>query len=81
MARPLKFDRGEAVETAMQEIWRSGYEASSVKAISEKLGVTRSCQNHIAASSRALHSGGRVGRDREGNSRLVSAHFWWTGVN
>ncbi|WP_162917296.1 TetR/AcrR family transcriptional regulator [Dongia deserti] len=26
----------------MQEIWRSGYEASSVKAISEKLGITRS---------------------------------------
>jgi TetR/AcrR family transcriptional repressor of nem operon len=42
MARPLKFDRREAVETVMQEIWRSGYEASSVKAISEKLGVTRS---------------------------------------
>lgn len=42
MARPSKFDRDEAVKTAMQEIWRSGYEASSVKAISQKLGISRS---------------------------------------
>lgn len=42
MARPLQFDRDAAVEKVMQEIWRSGYEASSVKAISEKLGITRS---------------------------------------
>lgn len=42
MGRPPGFDRDEAVKTAMQEIWRSGYEASSVKAISEKLGITRS---------------------------------------
>lgn len=42
MARPSKFDRETVIEAAMQEIWRSGYEASSVKAISEKLGITRS---------------------------------------
>jgi TetR/AcrR family transcriptional repressor of nem operon len=42
MARPSKFDRETAIETAMQEIWRSGYEATSVKAISEKLVMTRS---------------------------------------
>ncbi|PKP77393.1 MAG: hypothetical protein CVT81_09635 [Alphaproteobacteria bacterium HGW-Alphaproteobacteria-3] len=42
MARPSKFDRDEAVKAAMQEIWRSGYEASSVKAMSEKLGIARS---------------------------------------
>lgn len=42
MARPAKFDRETAVECAMQEIWRSGYEATSVKAMSEKLGLTRS---------------------------------------
>ncbi|WP_300303227.1 TetR/AcrR family transcriptional regulator [Ferrovibrio sp.] len=42
MARPSKFDRNTAVETVMQELWRSGYEANSVKAISEKLGITRS---------------------------------------
>lgn len=42
MARPAKFDRDAAVEAAMQEIWRSGFEATSVKAMSEKLGMTRS---------------------------------------
>lgn len=42
MGRPTGFDRSAAIETAMQEIWRHGYEASSVKAISEKLGITRS---------------------------------------
>ena len=42
MARPSGFDRDAAIETAMQEMWRNGYEASSVKAVSEKLGITRS---------------------------------------
>ena len=42
MGRPSSFDRDVAVETAMQEFWRCGYEANSVKAISEKLGITRS---------------------------------------
>lgn len=42
MARPSKFDRSKAVETAMNAIWRDGYEATSVKALSERLGITRS---------------------------------------
>jgi TetR/AcrR family transcriptional regulator, transcriptional repressor for nem operon len=42
MSRPSKFDRDEAVQTAMREIWREGYEASSVKHLSEVLGITRS---------------------------------------
>ena len=41
MGRPMKFDKDKALETAMHELWRSGYEASSVKALSEKLGITR----------------------------------------
>lgn len=42
MARPAKFERAEAIETAMQSIWTNGYERSSVKALSETLGMTRS---------------------------------------
>ena len=42
MARPMKFDRDQAVEVVMNEIWRNGYEAASVKALSEKLAITRS---------------------------------------
>lgn len=42
MGRPSGFDRDTAIETAMQEMWRNGYDACSVKAMSETLGITRS---------------------------------------
>jgi TetR/AcrR family transcriptional repressor of nem operon len=42
MGRPPKFDREAAVEAAMNEIWRNGVEASSVKALSQHLGISRS---------------------------------------
>ncbi len=42
MGRPAKFNRDEAVETVMNEIWKNGFAACSVKAVSEKLGITRS---------------------------------------
>ena len=42
MARPSKFNREEAVQTVMNTIWREGYEVSSVKSLSELLGITRS---------------------------------------
>jgi len=54
MARPSKFNRDEAVEFAMNEIWRNGYEASSVKALSEKLGITRSSFYNAFGSREAL---------------------------
>ncbi len=54
MARPAKFDRGEAVELVMNEIWRHGYESSSVKALSEKLGITRSSFYNAFGSRRSL---------------------------
>jgi TetR/AcrR family transcriptional repressor of nem operon len=42
MGRAAKFDREAAIEICMHNIWRNGYEACSVKSISEKLGITRS---------------------------------------
>ena len=42
MGRPLKFDREAALDAAMNAFWRNGYEACSVKALSEMLGITRS---------------------------------------
>jgi TetR/AcrR family transcriptional regulator, transcriptional repressor for nem operon len=42
MARPPEFDRRKAVHAAMRTIWRNGYEAASVKHLSETLGITRS---------------------------------------
>ena len=42
MARPSQFNREDAVERAMNAFWRDGYETNSVKALSEKFGITRS---------------------------------------
>lgn len=42
MGRPKAFDRDLALEKVMNEMWKNGYEACSVKALSEKLGITRS---------------------------------------
>ena len=54
MGRPAKFDRQAAVERVMNEIWRHGFEACSVKAISEKLGITRSSFYNAFGSREAL---------------------------
>ncbi|MFC7290327.1 TetR/AcrR family transcriptional regulator [Hirschia litorea] len=42
MGRPSNFDREAAIEKAMNRIWAEGYEACSVKSLSEMLGITRS---------------------------------------
>ena len=42
MGRPAEFDRDEAIHRVMEEVWRGGYEPASVKALSERLGITRS---------------------------------------
>ncbi len=54
MGRPIKFDRQAAIELVMNVIWRSGFEACSVKAISEKLGITRSSFYNAFGSREAL---------------------------
>lgn len=42
MARPMKFDKDQAIEIAAEVIRNDGYEQASVKALSERLGITRS---------------------------------------
>jgi len=54
MGRPAKFDRQAAVGLVMNEIWHHGFEACSVKAISEKLGITRSSFYNAFGSREAL---------------------------
>ena len=54
MGRPAQFDREQAVEIAMNEIWMNGFEACSIKAISEKLGITRSSFYNAFQSREAL---------------------------
>lgn len=40
--RPAQFDRDAALDEALTAFWREGYQANSVKALSERLGITRS---------------------------------------
>ena len=42
MVRPTKYDRETALAAATDSIWRNGFERSSVKQLSELLGMTRS---------------------------------------
>lgn len=54
MGRPPKFDRQAAVEVAMNEIWKHGLESSSAKALSERLGISRSSFYNAFGSREAL---------------------------
>ncbi len=54
MGRPAKFDRDEAVEAAMNLFWKHGYQANSLKALSESLGLTRSSLYNTFGSREAL---------------------------
>jgi TetR/AcrR family transcriptional regulator, transcriptional repressor for nem operon len=58
VARPLEFDRDAAVDAVMNKLWREGYEACSVKAVSEMLGISRSSYYNAFGSREALF--GRV---------------------
>jgi TetR/AcrR family transcriptional repressor of nem operon len=42
MGRPIEFDTDQALSILKEEIWTYGFEACSVKSMSEKLGITRS---------------------------------------
>jgi TetR/AcrR family transcriptional regulator, transcriptional repressor for nem operon len=42
MGRPREFDREQAIDVAMSEFWRCGYENSSISTLAGKLGITRS---------------------------------------
>lgn len=63
MGRSAKFDRSTALSACMRQIWQHGYEASSIKAIAEMLGITRSSFYH------AFHS-------REELLREVLSHYF-----
>lgn len=54
MGRAMKFDRDAAIDWVMNEIWQVGFEALSVKTISEKLGITRSSFYNTFISREAL---------------------------
>ncbi|KPH83146.1 TetR/AcrR family transcriptional regulator, partial [Bosea vaviloviae] len=52
--RPSQFDRDAALEAALMAFWRDGYQANSVKALSERLGITRSSFYNAFESREAM---------------------------
>ncbi len=41
MARPLEFDKDVAINAAMEQFWREGYEASSIQKLLDTMGINR----------------------------------------
>lgn len=41
MARPIEFEYDKVLESAMQQFWREGYEASSVQKLLDSTGINR----------------------------------------
>jgi len=54
MGQVRQFDRDAAIEWVINQIWRVGYKACSVKSISENLGITRSSFYDTFGSRKAL---------------------------
>ena len=54
MPRKSKFSKAEAIEKVMYAIWENGYQQSSVKSLSEMLGITRSSFYNAFGSREAL---------------------------
>ena len=42
MARPLEFDRKQALENAMEVFWTKGYTATSVNDLIQAMGLSKS---------------------------------------
>jgi len=52
--RPAQFDRNAALDAALMAFWRDGYQGNSVKALSERLGITRSSFYNAFESQEAV---------------------------
>ncbi len=74
MGRPSKFDREEAVRTAMNAFWSKGYYANSVKALSEILGITRSSFYNAFESRRSIFEEALALYNQEAPDKALSTH-------
>lgn len=52
--RPSEFNRDAALEVALLAFWRNGYQGTSVKSLSEELGITRSSFYNAYGSQEAI---------------------------
>ena len=55
MARPREFDEAAALEAATQRFWRYGYEATSVRDLSEATGLTLASLYNAFGDKRSLY--------------------------
>lgn len=62
--RPRKFDRGEALERAMEVFWASGFEGASIPMLTEAMGISAQSLYAAFASKDALYREA-IGRYRE----------------
>ncbi len=54
MARPREFDNAEVLEAAVQCFWAKGYEATSVRDLAERMGITCASLYNAFGDKRAL---------------------------
>src|SRR5580698_10339993 len=55
MARPREFDETAVLEAAIQCFWSRGYEATSVRDLAEKMGLTGASLYNAFGDKRALY--------------------------
>jgi TetR/AcrR family transcriptional repressor of nem operon len=55
MARPREFDETAVLESAIQCFWSHGYEATSVRDLAEKMGITGASLYNAFGDKRALY--------------------------
>src|SRR5216684_1737418 len=54
MARPREFDDGAALDAAMDCFWRDGYEATSVRGLASRMGITGTSLYNAFGDKRSL---------------------------
>jgi TetR/AcrR family transcriptional repressor of nem operon len=54
MARPREFDEADALDAAMDCFWRDGYEASSVRDLAARMGITGASLYNAFGDKRSL---------------------------
>ena len=55
MARPREFDEATVLEAAMNCFWQQGYEATSVRDLSEQMGITGASLYNAFGDKRSLY--------------------------
>ena len=55
MARPREFDEGVVLEAAVQQFWQYGYEATSVRDLADRMGITGASLYNAFGGKRSLY--------------------------